>query len=130
MLLQVNECNLGSLNSSSACHDLLSEQNVLFCSTAEGGLIPPQPQHGVMKLCYHRDCLLAAAATAVCVQGGRLSLQDCDVTSNSGVGVGVEGAVVTLEHCNIHDCERHGVAVFGSLEGKKQCGSVYAALCV
>jgi hypothetical protein len=54
----------------------------------------------------------------VWVQGGRLSLQDCDITSNSGVGVGVEGAAVILERCNIHDCERHGVAVYGSLEGE------------
>jgi hypothetical protein len=52
------------------------------------------------------------------LQAGRLILEECDVTSQSGVGVGVEGAAVTLANCSIHGCERHGVAVFGSLEGE------------
>jgi hypothetical protein len=52
------------------------------------------------------------------LQAGHLTLEECDVTSQSGVGVGVEGAAVTLAKCSIHDCERHGVAVFGSLEGE------------
>lgn len=51
------------------------------------------------------------------MQAGRLTLQQCDILSQSGVGVGVEGATLVLQQCSIHSCERHGVAVFGSLEG-------------
>lgn len=52
------------------------------------------------------------------LQGGRVHLDQCDITSQSGDGVGVEGAAVQLTNCRVHDCERHGVAVFGSLEGE------------
>lgn len=62
-----------------------------------------------------------------CLQAGTLRLEQCDITSSSGVGVGVEGADVGLINCSIHDCERHGVAVFGSLEGKQ--GRTAATLC-
>jgi hypothetical protein len=55
---------------------------------------------------------------AASVQAGSITLEQCDITSSSGVGVGVEGAAVRLKGCHIHDCERHGLAVFGSLEGE------------
>lgn len=65
------------------------------------------------------SCICTANPCQCCVlQAGSLEMEECDVTSQSGVGVGVEGAAATLNKCSIHDCERHGVAVFGSLEGE------------
>lgn len=52
------------------------------------------------------------------LQAGQLTLERCDISSSSGVGVGVEGASVTVQQCTIHNCERHGVAAFGSLDGE------------
>lgn len=62
------------------------------------------------------------------LQAGSLTLEQCDITSRSGVGVGVEGAAVSLKSCHIHDCERHGVAVFGSLEGEGSGGTPCSVL--
>jgi hypothetical protein len=55
-------------------------------------------------------CVLAKA-------GSSLVLEACDVSSDSGVGVGVEGAVLQLKDSTVHDCERHGVAAYGGFEG-------------
>jgi hypothetical protein len=44
-------------------------------------------------------------------------LEGCDISSDSGVGVGVEGATLQLLDSAIHDCERHGVTAFGGFEG-------------
>jgi hypothetical protein len=52
------------------------------------------------------------------VQSGTLLLQQCDISSSSGVGVCVQGAELQLEDCSVHDCVGHGVAVYGALEGK------------
>ncbi|GBF95641.1 hypothetical protein Rsub_08623 [Raphidocelis subcapitata] len=55
-------------------------------------------------------CVLAKA-------GSSLVLESCDISSDSGVGVGVEGAVLQLKDSAVHDCERHGVAAYGGFEG-------------
>ena len=44
-------------------------------------------------------------------------LEDCDVSSSTGGGVGVEGGAPHLLGCAVHDCARHGVALFGDLMG-------------
>ena len=50
-------------------------------------------------------------------QGGSPQLQDCDVSSRSGTGVGIEGArSPRLVDCRLHGCTRHGLAVFGAID--------------
>lgn len=46
-------------------------------------------------------------------------MQDCDISSATGSGVGSEGGSLSLLRCSIHDCKRHGVAMFGDLEGSE-----------
>jgi hypothetical protein len=53
------------------------------------------------------------------VQSGSLLLQQCDISSSSGVGVCVQGAELQLQDCSVHDCAGHGVAVYGALEGEQ-----------
>ena len=50
-------------------------------------------------------------------QGSDLSLQDCDISSSTGSGVGIEGGGPLLTRCNVHNCERHGFAIFSELGG-------------
>ncbi len=45
------------------------------------------------------------------------SVQDCDISSATGSGVGSEGGQLSLVHCRVHDCKRHGAAIFGDLQG-------------
>lgn len=56
---------------------------------------------------------------AVFMQGGSLLLEDCDISSSTGSGVGSEGGQLSLIHCSVHNCKRHGVAMFGDLEGSQ-----------
>ncbi|BDA43086.1 hypothetical protein COCOBI_04-0970 [Coccomyxa sp. Obi] len=56
---------------------------------------------------------------AVFMQGGSLLLEDCDISSATGSGVGSEGGQLSLIHCSVHNCKRHGVAMFGDLEGSE-----------
>ncbi|CAL8468917.1 g8458 [Coccomyxa elongata] len=56
---------------------------------------------------------------AVFMQGGSLLLEDCDISSATGSGVGSEGGQLSLIRCNVHQCKRHGVAMFGDLEGSE-----------
>ncbi len=46
-------------------------------------------------------------------------MQDCDISSATGSGVGSEGGQLSLIRCNVHQCKRHGVAMFGDLEGSE-----------
>lgn len=55
---------------------------------------------------------------AVFLQNSNVRLEDCDISSSSGAGVGIEGAQPQLKKCNVHDCERHGVAIFGGMLGE------------
>ena len=53
-------------------------------------------------------------------------MQDCDIGSTTGSGVGSEGGQLSLIHCSVHNCKRHGVAMFGDLEGSE--GALHNAL--
>ena len=44
-------------------------------------------------------------------------LQDCDVTSTTGSGVGLEGGQLEVSRCRIHNCKQHGIALFKGLDG-------------
>ena len=55
--------------------------------------------------------------SCVYVQGSDLSLQDCDISSSTGTGVGIEGGAPLIGRCTVHNCERHGVAIFSELGG-------------
>lgn len=46
-------------------------------------------------------------------------MQDCDISSATGSGVGSEGGQLALIRCSVHNCKRHGVAMFGDLEGSE-----------
>ncbi|KAK9807475.1 hypothetical protein WJX72_000255 [[Myrmecia] bisecta] len=61
---------------------------------------------------------------AVYVAGGDLTLEGCDISSQSGSGVGVEGGSPQIRRCRIHDCARHGIALFGDLFGAEGGGLV------
>ena len=51
------------------------------------------------------------------MKAGSPRLEDCEVSSRSGTGVGIEGALrPQLVGCRLHGCERHGLAAFGALD--------------
>ena len=56
--------------------------------------------------------------------GSKLTLDSCDVQSDTGSGVAAEGATLVLTDCAIHDCKTHGVAVYGDLLGEFGSGVV------
>lgn len=62
-------------------------------------------------------CCWAPHTFFTILQGSDLVLQDCDINSSTGSGVGIEGGSPLLARCTVHNCERHGVAVFSELGG-------------
>lgn len=57
------------------------------------------------------------AVQATAAAGAATRLERCDVSSDTGSGVGLEGGAPTLIECRVHDCARSGVAVFSDLDG-------------
>lgn len=55
-------------------------------------------------------------SSALDAQGGKLSLEACNVTSTTGTGVASEGGSLEISNSRIHDCQGHGLAVFADLE--------------
>ncbi|WIA41027.1 hypothetical protein OEZ86_004665 [Tetradesmus obliquus] len=84
-------------------------------SSSSGGAANPSVV--VQGLTFSHYSKSVADNYAVFVQAGSLLLQQCDVSSSSGVGVCVQGAQLQMDGCSIHDCAAHGVAVYGALEG-------------
>jgi hypothetical protein len=64
-----------------------------------------------------------------CAQGSDLSLQDCDVSSSTGSGVGIEGGAPLIGRCTVHNCERHGVAIFSELGGSEGVMCLVGLMC-
>jgi parallel beta-helix repeat protein len=56
---------------------------------------------------------------AVTVEGGELSLEDCDVTSASLTGIGVYGAGTRafIRRCRVHDCTESGIYFYRNATG-------------
>lgn len=56
---------------------------------------------------------------AVTVEGGELSLEDCDITSSALTGVGVYGAGTKafIRRCRIHDCAESGIYFYRNATG-------------
>ena len=50
-------------------------------------------------------------------QGCGAVLEDCDISSATGAGVGIEGGAPALLRCAVHDCARHGAPRAGSGRG-------------
>lgn len=48
--------------------------------------------------------------------GSDMRMEQCDISSRTGTGVGVEGAAPSLTDCRVAACARHGVAIFGPLD--------------
>lgn len=42
-------------------------------------------------------------------------LEDCSISSSTGVGIGIEGGAPIVRRCTVFNCERNGVAIFGDL---------------
>jgi len=63
-------------------------------------------RHQTFHLCF-----------VVCTQGSDLVLEDCDISSSTGSGVGIEGGSPAIRKCAVHNCERNGIAVFSELGG-------------
>lgn len=62
--------------------------------------------------------LLQVLTHRLCIQGGSLSLQDCNVCSSSGTGIASEGGILTVRNSSIHDCHGNGIAIFADLESQ------------
>ncbi|HKS28029.1 MAG TPA: pectinesterase family protein [Pyrinomonadaceae bacterium] len=56
---------------------------------------------------------------AVAVEGGELSLEDCDITSSALTGVGVYGASAKafIRRCRVHDCTESGIYFYRNSTG-------------
>lgn len=51
-------------------------------------------------------------------------LEDCDVTSTSGSGMGIEGGSPHIKNCTFHNCKSNGMMLFGQLEGEESSSAV------
>ena len=76
----------------------------------------------------HASPSVANNYAAFATPGSSLTLEACDVRSDTGSGVAAEGATLVLTDCAIHDCKTHGVAVYGDLLGEFGSGAI--ARCV
>ena len=56
--------------------------------------------------------------------GSGVSLEGCDVSSETGSGVVGEGADIRVTGCKVHGCKTHGVAIYGDLLGEFGGGTV------
>jgi hypothetical protein len=56
--------------------------------------------------------------------GSGVSLEGCDVSSETGSGVVGEGAQIRVSGCRVHGCKTHGVAIYGDLLGEFGGGTV------
>lgn len=54
---------------------------------------------------------------AVFSSSGKLELEDCDVSSSTGAGVGAEGGTLRIRGGSVSDCPRQGLALYGPLSG-------------
>ena len=62
--------------------------------------------------------------------GSSLTMTSCDVSSETGSGVGAEGAaLLVMEDCVVHDCKSHGVAVYGNLDADDDSGPAMLTRC-
>ena len=66
----------------------------------------------------HASPSVANNYAAFATPDSSLTLESCDVRSDTGSGVAAEGATLVLTDCAIHDCKTHGVAVYGDLLGE------------
>ena len=72
----------------------------------------------------HASPSVANNYAAFATPGSSLTLESCDVRSDTGSGVAAEGATLVLTDCAIHDCKTHGVAVYGDLLGEFGSGEI------
>ena len=72
----------------------------------------------------HASPSVANNYAAFAQPGSALTLESCDVQSDTGSGVAAEGATLVLTDCAIHDCKTHGVAVYGDLLGEFGSGEI------
>lgn len=47
------------------------------------------------------------------MQGCGAILQDCDIRSSTGDGIGIEGGAPRVQRCSVHDCARQGEGLAG-----------------
>ena len=57
-------------------------------------------------------------------------MQDCNISSSTGTGVGIEGGSPLVGRCVVHNCERHGVAIFSELGGSEGAVCLAPACCI
>mmetsp|Transcript_300 Transcript_300/g.798 ORF Transcript_300/g.798 Transcript_300/m.798 type:complete len:160 (+) Transcript_300:287-766(+) len=65
-----------------------------------------------------------ASNYAVRINSGSLRMENCDVSSSTGSGVGTEGGSVQIVSCSITSSKRHGVAIFPGLSPTETDSSV------
>lgn len=61
---------------------------------------------------------------AVFLQGSDLVMENCNVSSTTGSGIGIEGGDPLISNTLVRDCARHGVAIFAELGGSEGGGTV------
>ena len=71
------------------------------------------------RLALHLGCTLTSSSSEMLVDNiiRAFEVQDCDISSATGSGVGLEGGQLTVSGCRIHRCKQHGIALFNSLDG-------------
>jgi hypothetical protein len=72
----------------------------------------------------HASPSVANNYAAFATPGSSLTLESCDVQSDTGSGIAAEGATLVVKDCRVHDCKSHGVAVYGDLLGEFGSGEV------
>lgn len=72
----------------------------------------------------HASPSVANNYAAFATPGSSLTLEACDVRSDTGSGVAAEGATLAVRNCSIRGCKTHGVAVYGDLLGEFGSGEI------
>jgi hypothetical protein len=72
----------------------------------------------------HASPSVANNYAAFATPGSSLTLEACDVRSDTGSGVAAEGATLAVRNCSVCGCKTHGVAVYGDLLGEFGSGEI------
>lgn len=70
----------------------------------------------------HRSPSIANNYAVHLVNSTESSINDCDISSVSGSGIGIEGGQsLVLQNSQIHDCKLNGILIASNIEGELGC---------
>ena len=77
----------------------------------------------------HASPSVASNYAVLVSAGGTLRMEECDVSSSTGSGVGCEGGRVDATRCAFRGCHLHGAILVGDLMGDAAAGASRLETC-